>query len=218
MSAHAAERLLLWAIVMLLVASVTLVFGAPEFFVQVFAAEDGPVETATALFLLVAGLVLVRRVRVLSGVGAAPTIIYALVLLFAAGEEISWGQRIVGWHSNDFFATHNAQGETNLHNLTAGGHRLARTLFGSGLTTVLLLYLVVFPILYPRVKPIKRITARLAVPVPGVRHAAVAVAASVIIAVIDVPRKWEVYELVFALLATAIFINPAHDLDRRQQR
>jgi len=218
MSARTAERLLLWAIAMLLVASVILAIGAPEFFVQTFAAEDGPVETATALFLLAAGLVLTRRIRDLSGLGAALTGVYALLFLFAAGEEISWGQRIFGWNSNDFFATHNAQGETNLHNLTVGGHRLSRTLFGSGLTTVLLLYLVVFPILYSRIGWINRIAERLAVPVPGLRHAGLAVAASVIVAGIGVPRKWEVYELVFALLATAIFIRPGNHSGRRRQR
>ncbi|MGX0876622.1 hypothetical protein ACSSV4_001299 [Roseovarius sp. MBR-154] len=218
MSARTVERLLLWAIALLLVASVILAIGAPEFFVQVFAAEDGPVETATALFLLVAGLVLARRSRGRSGLGAALTGVYALLFLFAAGEEISWGQRIFGWNSNDFFDTYNAQGETNLHNLTVGGHSLARTLFGTGLTTVLLLYLVVFPILYSRTGWINRIADTLAVPVPGLRHAAVAIMASVIVAVLDTPRNWEVYELVFALLAAAIFINPANHLGRRRQR
>jgi hydrogenase/urease accessory protein HupE len=217
MSARTAERLLLWAIAMLLVASVILAIGAPNFFVQVFAAEDGPVETATALFLLVAGLMLAWRIRGLSGLGAALTGVYALLFLFAAGEEISWGQRIFGWNSNDFFATHNAQGETNLHNLTVGGHRLARTLFGSGLTAVVLFYLVVFPILYSRIGWIRRIAARLAIPVPGLRHAGLAVAASVIAAGIGVPRKWEVYELVFALLATAIFIRPGNHSGQRRQ-
>ena len=34
-----------------------------------------------------------------------------------AGEEISWGQRIVGFESPWFFQHYNAQGETDLHNV-----------------------------------------------------------------------------------------------------
>jgi hypothetical protein len=45
-----------------------------------------------------------------------------LWLLVAAGltaglEEISWGQQIFGFRSNDFFRDYNLQRETNLHNL-----------------------------------------------------------------------------------------------------
>jgi len=133
---------------------------------------------------------------------------YALLFFLAAGEEISWGQRIVGWASGDFFAANNYQGETNLHNLKVGEMRLARVLFGSVLTTVLLLYLVVLPLLYPRAAWLRRIADALAVPVPGLHHAVLALLASGVVAAIQVPRNWEVYELVFALLATAIFIAP----------
>ena len=39
------------------------------------------------------------------------------VLLFIAGEEISWGQRIFGYPTPDWIAERNAQEEFNLHNL-----------------------------------------------------------------------------------------------------
>lgn len=48
------------------------------------------------------------------------------ILLVAIGayliamEEISWGQRILGFESGDFFSSHNSQKETNLHNLISG--------------------------------------------------------------------------------------------------
>ena len=35
-------------------------------------------------------------------------------------EEISWGQRIFGIESNEFFKTYNDQQETNLHNTFQG--------------------------------------------------------------------------------------------------
>ncbi|MDY7021056.1 MAG: hypothetical protein SWJ54_06795, partial [Cyanobacteriota bacterium] len=38
---------------------------------------------------------------------------------YVAGEEISWGQHIVGWESGDFWKTINDQEETNLHNTSS---------------------------------------------------------------------------------------------------
>lgn len=206
------DRLALVLIAITLAASVVIARVSPEYFRTVFAAEDRLVENATAIFLLVAALVLLWRAARFIGRGArlaaGLTLVYAMLFVFAAGEEISWGQRIFGWGTPDFFARNNYQNEISLHNLTVGGHRLARTLFGSVLTAVLLLYLVVLPLLYPRVAAIARLADRLAVPVPRLHHGAIAIIASLIVAAIDARRNWEVYELVFALLAVSIFLRP----------
>ncbi|MEO1139854.1 MAG: hypothetical protein AAFW87_10400 [Pseudomonadota bacterium] len=216
---HALQRfdnVLLAMICIVLITTVGIYFYSEEFFWGTYAAEDGLVEYATALFLLVASVVLVKNAISLRskglGLAAACTIFYALLFFFAAGEEISWGQRIFGWETGERFKEINKQEETNLHNLkfTLFGVEihLAKTLFGPILTTILLLYLVFLPLLYPRVGWIKRLADRFAVPVPRRRHAVLAVAASLVIAAIDVSRKWEVYELVFSLLATSIFLIP----------
>ena len=102
----------------------------------------------------------------------------------------------------------NKQFETNLHNLRVGDTNLAKTVFGSGLTTVILLYLVVMPQLYMRVTFLRRVIDRLAIPVPGLRHTALAILASLVIAMMDQGRKWEVYELVFSLLMLSIILRP----------
>ena len=44
-------------------------------------------------------------------------LLLALLFIFGAGEEISWGQRIFGWNTPVDFSSHNLQHETNLHNL-----------------------------------------------------------------------------------------------------
>ncbi len=188
--------------------------GFAQPFAEGFAAEDGPVEWSTALFLLGASGVLVWQAARLAGrraFGATALVaFYALLFFFAAGEEISWGQRVFGWETTEFFREHNYQRETNLHNLVVGEQQLAKTLFGSVLTVVLLLYLVVLPLLYPRVPVLARLTDTLAVPLPGLRHAGIAFGASLLIAVIDLPRKWEVYEFVFSVIALSIFWAPAN--------
>ena len=78
--------------------------------------EGGPFELGTAGLLLLAGVLagraafIARRSRLLWG---------ALAVLFvaAAGEELSWGQHLLGFEAGAFFETHNLQRERNLHNL-----------------------------------------------------------------------------------------------------
>ncbi len=44
------------------------------------------------------------------------------VLVFgAAGEEVSWFQRVLSLQTSEFFNQHNRQGEMNLHNMVVGG-------------------------------------------------------------------------------------------------
>lgn len=199
-----------------LVLTVGVYVYSTDFFSLTYAREDGLVEYGTAIFLFAASFVLLVNARRLGARGltlaVVCTLFYALLFFFAAGEEVSWGQRIFGWESGEFYQQNNKQNETNLHNLIVptpwGDFHLAKTLFGPILTLILLLYLAVLPMLYPRVGWIRRIADRIAAPVPGTRHAVLAILASLVIAAIDVSRKWEVYELVFSLLATSIFLLP----------
>ena len=83
--------------------------------------EDGPVEWATFAALVGLAIFLFRRLRVKDitypkSVRAAMMGL-ALLCLLAAGEEISWGQRILGLETGERFRELNYQGETNLHNL-----------------------------------------------------------------------------------------------------
>jgi len=56
-------------------------------------------------------------------------LILGLLFLFGAGEEISWGQRIFGWGTPDFFKHNNLQGELTIHNLAILQKRTANRLF-----------------------------------------------------------------------------------------
>lgn len=206
------DTALMATIGLILVVTVILAYANPVFFWEVFAAEDGPVEYATALFLLVACVVLAAHAASLWVQGrrgaAILTVFYALLFFMAAGEEISWGQRIVGWESSEFFQQNNKQFETNLHNLMVGDVHLTKSLFGPVLTIIILLYLVGLPLIYPKGGRIAALADRMAVPVPWLKHAAIALAASILIAVLDVQRKWEVYELIFSMLVVSIFLLP----------
>jgi tetratricopeptide (TPR) repeat protein len=75
-------------------------------------------------------------------------LVLAAAACYTVMEEISWGQRLIGFESPAFFAERNVQGETNLHNLVTGPLNsplkgfiemaLAVALFGYGLIYPLL--------------------------------------------------------------------------------
>lgn len=76
--------------------------------------EDRPVEWGTVWLFAAAGIIHLRKaVRhrlIFDG-------LVALFCLFVAGEEFSWGQRLLGFGSPEYFLANNFQQEVNLHNL-----------------------------------------------------------------------------------------------------
>ena len=109
---------------------------------------------------------------------------------------------------SEFFLENNAQGETNIHNLVLGDVKLVKTVFGGGLTLVILLYLLVLPMVYVRMGAVARLADRLAIPVADMRHMMLALAATVVIVAVQMLLKWESYEFVFSLLTVSIFLRP----------
>lgn len=76
--------------------------------------EDRIVEWTTFWLFLAAGVLGLRRAiqrrRLFDG-------LVALFCVFVAGEEISWGQRLIGFAAPEYFLRTNFQQELNLHNL-----------------------------------------------------------------------------------------------------
>jgi hypothetical protein len=71
----------------------------------------------------------------------------ALAAFYVVMEEISWGQRLAGWESPAFFAAHNIQGETNLHNFLTGPHStLLKDVIEYGLAIALVGYGLLYPL------------------------------------------------------------------------
>jgi hypothetical protein len=83
--------------------------------------EDGWIENAQFSLYCLGALLSIRVCSVLYRGGVfAWALIYGVVglaLLWIAGEEISWGQRIFGLETPDWMQRHNLQHEMNLHNL-----------------------------------------------------------------------------------------------------
>ena len=87
------------------------------------------------------------------------------LFLFGAMEEISWGQRILGIQSPEWFLRHNAQHETNIHNLVLGGVKLNKVIFGKWLAICVVIYLFFVPLFYRLNAGIKRFIDRWGIPV-----------------------------------------------------
>lgn len=85
--------------------------------------EDGIAETLqVAAFAGLAGLALSAAFRLRREGASWPALLaglVGLVSLFVVGEEISWGQRILGWETPEELVELNRQSETNVHNLHA---------------------------------------------------------------------------------------------------
>ncbi len=91
--------------------------SAPEGWLQ---GELGLVEHATVLLLLAALGFTVRLLvvhwRKLDRLAITGLSLFALGCIYFAGEELSWGQHLLGWATPENWAAINDQQETNLHN------------------------------------------------------------------------------------------------------
>jgi hypothetical protein len=85
--------------------------------------EDGPIEWLQFFAILAASVAFALAARSANRTGRdGLTTIYLIVAVgavLAAGEEISWGQRILGFATPAALDTINHQGESNLHNISS---------------------------------------------------------------------------------------------------
>ena len=142
--------------------------------------EDGFIEWCTVMVLLGAMGVCIRRFwllrRARSPLFLSVTALLALLCLFGAGEEISWGQRILDLETPDYLKERNAQGELGLHNLVidVGGRdvKVNKLIFGTGLALCLTIYLFVATPLYRHQPVVRQFFNRIAAPMPRNFHLA----------------------------------------------
>jgi hypothetical protein len=183
-----------------------------QYFDEVYTKEDGFAEYATAFLLFCSAILLIYRFLKLQkfkkGLWKVGILALALVFLFGAGEEISWGQRIFNVESSDFFIENNAQGETNLHNIVVDGKKVNKIIFSQLLTIVLVIYLIIAPFLFRKVESIKNLANTCAVPIVKWHHTIAFLVVTGILVFMGSDRKWELYELAFGVIFFLIFLNP----------
>ena len=212
-----------WALIVIAVFlgyAVYLSRSDPDAFRHALVVEDGFVEWMTAIVLTVTMIVCFRRVIALrqqrSLLFRFVTGLVGLCCLFGAGEEISWGQRIVGLESPEFFQDNNAQGEIGLHNLVVeiDGERvkLNKLIFGTGLALAMLIYLFVVTPLYRNNARVKGFFDAIAAPMPQNYHVIgyLAIVATVEL-LIDHSKRGEMTEFAGAMMFVLNVIYPDND-------
>ncbi|PTN08010.1 hypothetical protein [Mangrovibacterium marinum] len=180
----------------------------------VFTQEDGMVENLTSLFLFAAsGVCIYRLIQYKKaqkpGLWLLTAAVLALLFFFAGGEEISWGQRIFGIQSGEFFLEHNKQAETNLHNLIVGGTNINKLIFSQILFVVMVIYFLFARLLVNKIPFIARLEQQFNVPLPKIQHAVVMIVVAGSLALIPNAKNAELLEMSFAFIFFLIFLNPA---------
>ncbi|WP_291804170.1 hypothetical protein [Lutibacter sp.] len=182
------------------------------YFDEVYTKEDGFAEYGTAFLLFCSSILLFTRFfkffkhkKTLWKVGV---FLLAIIFLFGAGEEISWGQRIFNVESSEYFLENNAQGETNLHNMVVDGKKVNKIIFSQLLTAILVIYLIITPILYRKYDVIRNLANTFAVPIVKWHHTIAFLVSTGILVFMPSDRKWELYELAFGVIFFLIFLNP----------
>ncbi len=181
-------------------------------FEENYVVEDGLVEYGSALFLLAIGIYCFyktanyrKRHPVWWLVG---TIGLGLLFIFGAGEEVSWGQRLLGFETPDALKEINRQDEVTLHNIRIGDFDVNKIIFSKLLTAILIFYFTIYPLLYRGVAWIKKLTNALGIPVPQWHHTIFFLIATLIALLIPSEKKWELHEFVFSAIFFVIFLFP----------
>ena len=192
----------------------------PDAFRYSLVVEDGFVESVTVVVLLTAMVVCFRRFIQLRG-ERSPLFLFVTFLLgafcmFGAGEEISWGQRIFGLESPEFFEENNAQGEIGLHNLVIeiDGEevKLNKLIFGTGLALAMLIYLFVATPLYRRQPAVTKFFDAIAAPMPrNYQIIGYLVIVAVVELLIDHSKRGEMTEFAASIMFALNVIYPDNE-------
>jgi hypothetical protein len=197
-------------LLILLVAFALFYFNYPS--LDIYLEEDGLVEWLTVAGLLAGFFLCLYRFfklfRRKNWWFLLVNLVLGLLLFTAAGEEISWGQRILGIKSSEYFLKHNAQGETNIHNLVVNGVKINKLVFSTILIAVLGIYLVVLPLLYRFNNAVKKYINNSGVPVPRLYQVISFLLVFAISGLLKHDRNPELLECGAAALFFLIIYNP----------
>lgn len=195
-----------------------LVFGIvmanldPVWFDLTYAAEDSFIEWITLLPLLLIFVVTIRRITKLRVYRTSWFLASSLLLIglcvFAVGEEISWGQRLLHTESPAFFKSYNSQQETNLHNLVLQGKSINLIVFSRLMIVAMAFYLLVLPVLYCRNKWVYKWVNQLAIPLPKTYQVIALFLVFGLIALIPSGKRAELLEFGTCFLLLSIVLFP----------
>ena len=180
--------------------------------------EDGILEWTTVLAIGAAAAVsfgrLVAGFRTFGPMKKFLLLSIVVLAIFGIGEEISWGQRLLGFKAPQWFFENNSQRELNVHNLVIGDVRFHKDVFPKVLLLFFLLYLGVFVPLYNNSAKIRRLADTWGVPVPQNYQIVGYIAVIVIVegflkmATDGLPRRGELTEFMISIIVALNIVYP----------
>ena len=207
------EKLTLILVLIALLLAFVFFFFNPSF-LDIYLEEDGIVEWLTVVGLLACFLVcayrFIKLFKAKSWWFLTVTFVLGLLMFIAAGEEISWGQRILGIKSPEYFVEHNAQGETNLHNLVVNGVKINKLVFSTMLIAALGIYLLIVPMLHKKNQAVKKFLDQSGVPVARAYQIIAFLIVFAISQILKHDRNSELLECGAAALFALIIYNPVN--------
>ena len=163
------EKIVLSIVFVLMVIGIIAAWVNKTWFLESYVVEDGFIEDVTliplAILTLTCLILLFKYARKKNAWFFFTYLFIALGSFFILGEEISWGQRIFGFQTSEYFREHNSQDEENIHNLIIGGEKLNKIIFTDVLVAGVAIYLIVIPWLYNKKPGFKNFIDKAAFPV-----------------------------------------------------
>ncbi|MBT3234875.1 MAG: hypothetical protein HN353_02895 [Bdellovibrionales bacterium] len=206
------EQLVLVTMFILLLIGIFFAFTDIKYLHGVYVREDGFIEWLTVLALFLGSLLCLYRASTIKlrrgGLFLLGLLVLSGIYFFGAGEEISWGQRILGVKSSQFFMDYNSQGETNLHNLVLSGVKVNRLIFGTLLGICVASYLLFLPLLYRKYQWVNNLIDMGAVPIPRNIHIICYILLFTLISFTPSAKKGELLEFGGCWIFFLITLNP----------
>ncbi|MDO6389518.1 hypothetical protein Q4E40_05230 [Pontibacter sp. BT731] len=171
--------------------------------------EDGYIEYFTSFFLLATSLYcLYKAPRMDRKWAKAFYYVAAAVFFFGFGEEISWGQRLLGFEVPEDLERINPQSEFNLHNIHLNGVNLNKLIFGKILYLGVFVYFLIFPVLYRHKRWFRQLVDKIGLPLPTPLQALFYTLLFCSLLLIDDGKKWELQEFVLVSFVFYAFLMP----------
>jgi hypothetical protein len=178
--------------------------------------EDGLAEYLTTFFLLGAAVIFgIRAFRAIRSGNRKQlllSVVMVLLFVFGAGEELSWGQRLLNYETSEFFNQYNYQGETNLHNLELWGVNINKLIFSKLMFIGLGFYFLVLPLLVWKMAWVRRLVTGFGLPLPRLHHVIGLLAQNAIVLSIGLLREGELHELSLTSILFLVFLAPAQQV------
>jgi hypothetical protein len=144
-----------------------LTLSNPSSWYDVYLQEDGVVEYLSVFFLALAAIMALKTVfKAKTTLQKTSLTLAFIAFVVCAGEEISWGQRLLDLPTPTWLSAHNMQNEITFHNLAIADGVSFNKFFARIIGPLILLYFLLMPLLYRKHKVIRDICNKTALPVP----------------------------------------------------